>query len=189
MDIFQALTTVTESIKAWATNKLTNKVDKVEGKILSSNDYTDEDVKKLNSIGDLSALNTIEKNTLVGSINELKKNIPNMLSNLTDDSMHRTVTDTEKEAWNAKSDFSGSYNDLTNKPIADDFGVYVQGTEPVDAVDGDIWIDTASNISGENQVLPTVTESDNGKVLVVVDGQWKAIDLNLSADTDGILYM
>lgn len=38
------------------------------------------------------------------------------LANLTDDASHRTVTDIEKAAWNAKSDFSGNYNDLTNKP-------------------------------------------------------------------------
>lgn len=42
--------------------------------------------------------------------------IPDALSDLADDSAHRTVTDTEKATWNAKSNFSGSYNDLTNKP-------------------------------------------------------------------------
>lgn len=42
--------------------------------------------------------------------------IPSALSDLTADSTHRTVTDAEKTAWNAKSNFSGSYNDLTNKP-------------------------------------------------------------------------
>lgn len=35
---------------------------------------------------------------------------------ITEDATHRFVTDTEKSAWNAKSNFSGSYNDLTNKP-------------------------------------------------------------------------
>lgn len=43
--------------------------------------------------------------------------VPTKLSELTDDSTHRLTTDTEKKKWNAKSDFSGSYNDLTNKPI------------------------------------------------------------------------
>lgn len=42
--------------------------------------------------------------------------IPDALADLTSDSTHRTVTDAEKTAWNAKSNFSGSYNDLTNKP-------------------------------------------------------------------------
>lgn len=42
--------------------------------------------------------------------------IPTSLAGLTEDSTHRVVTDVEKSAWNAKSNFSGNYNDLTNKP-------------------------------------------------------------------------
>ena len=45
-----------------------------------------------------------------------KADIPTALSQLGEDTSHRVVTDTEKAAWNAKSDFSGSYHDLTNKP-------------------------------------------------------------------------
>ena len=41
---------------------------------------------------------------------------PTALSDLTEDTTHRVVTDAEKAAWNAKSNFSGSYNDLTDKP-------------------------------------------------------------------------
>lgn len=47
---------------------------------------------------------------------EITNLIPTHLSVLNDDSTHRTITDAERTAWNAKSDFSGSYNDLTNKP-------------------------------------------------------------------------
>jgi hypothetical protein len=42
--------------------------------------------------------------------------IPKALADLATDSTHRVVTDEEKTAWNAKSNFSGDYNDLTNKP-------------------------------------------------------------------------
>lgn len=42
--------------------------------------------------------------------------IPTALSDLTEDNTHRVVTDAEKAVWNAKSNFSGSYNDLTDKP-------------------------------------------------------------------------
>lgn len=42
--------------------------------------------------------------------------IPAKLSDMEGDDTHRTVTDTEKEKWNGKSDFSGSYNELTDKP-------------------------------------------------------------------------
>ena len=42
--------------------------------------------------------------------------IPKKLSDLEEDAEHRTVTDTEKQSWNNKSDFSGNYEDLTGKP-------------------------------------------------------------------------
>lgn len=42
--------------------------------------------------------------------------IPTALSQLSADTTHRVVTDTEKSTWNGKSNFSGSYNDLSNKP-------------------------------------------------------------------------
>ena len=35
---------------------------------------------------------------------------------ITEDSTHRFVTDTEKNVWSSKSDFSGKYKDLINKP-------------------------------------------------------------------------
>lgn len=40
--------------------------------------------------------------------------VPTKLSQLGEDTTHRTVSDTEKQKWN--NSFSGSYNDLTNKP-------------------------------------------------------------------------
>lgn len=66
-----------------------------------------------------------------------------VLADLTDDATHRTVTDTEKATWNSKSTFSGSYNDLTDKPTipsTSDFATvsYVDNklAGKVDAVDG-----------------------------------------------------
>ena len=46
--------------------------------------------------------------------------IPTDLADLQDDADHRTVTDAEKTEWSDKSDFSGSYNDLTDKPVIPD---------------------------------------------------------------------
>lgn len=42
--------------------------------------------------------------------------VPTKLSQLGDDTTHRTVSDTEKQKWNNKSDFNGSYTSLTDKP-------------------------------------------------------------------------
>lgn len=43
------------------------------------------------------------------------------LAELPTDASHRTVTDTEKTTWNAKSDFSGDYRDLTHQPDLSQF--------------------------------------------------------------------
>lgn len=51
----------------------------------------------------------------VGALPDTTK-IPKNLSDLKEDAEHRTVTDTEKQSWNNKSDFSGNYEDLQGKP-------------------------------------------------------------------------
>ena len=66
------------------------------------------------------------KSNFSGSYNDLsdKPTIPSAYVHpsshtatmITEDSTHRFVTDTEKSTWNAKSNFSGNYNDLKNKP-------------------------------------------------------------------------
>ena len=42
--------------------------------------------------------------------------VPTALADLTEDATHKFVSQAEKTTWNGKSDFSGSYNDLTDKP-------------------------------------------------------------------------
>lgn len=59
----------------------------------------------------LSAAQGVALKALIDAIT-----VPTALSELTDDTTHRVVTDVEKAVWNAKSNFTGSYNDLTDKP-------------------------------------------------------------------------
>lgn len=68
-----------EAAVAIVSEALENKVDKENGKSLSSNDYTDDDK-----------------------------------AHITDTVKH--ITASERASWNAKSDFSGDYEDLENKP-------------------------------------------------------------------------
>ena len=49
-------------------------------------------------------------------IDDLNNKIPNSLSDLEDDTNHRTVTDSEKAIWDSKSNFSGKYTDLSETP-------------------------------------------------------------------------
>ena len=40
---------------------------------------------------------------------------------------------------------------------------------------------------GEGSGLPEVTQADNGKVLMVVNGRWQVVSINLSVNEDGAL--
>ena len=90
------------------------------------------------------------------SYNDLndKPTIPANLSELQDDTGHRTVSDTEKATWSNKSDFSGNYNDLSEAP---DFktinGESIIGT-------GDIVIQGG----GGTQIQSDWDQSDSTKV-------------------------
>lgn len=78
-----------------------NKVDKVDGKTLSSNDYTNVDKAKVNAIPpNPKYTDTIPDLTPYAKKAELKEN----LSDFKEDAEHRTVSDTEKETWNNKVD-------------------------------------------------------------------------------------
>lgn len=56
------------------------------------------------------------KSEMEGLLNTVKKSIPTKLSQLTSDSTHRTVTDAEKTAWNAKQP-AGDY--VTNEALTE----------------------------------------------------------------------
>lgn len=161
---------------------INNKVDKVEGKGLSTNDFTNADKAKLNSalqsytetdptvpawakaekkptytaseVGAVPTTRTVNGKALSGNITLSATDvkalpdttiIPTTLAGLTEDSTHRVVTDAEKTAWNAKSNFSGNYNDLTNKPT-------------IPSVDG---LATTSYV--DNAVANIILTSEGGK--------------------------
>lgn len=99
---------------------LADKVDKVAGKQLSTEDFTSALKTKLDGIATGAEVNVqsdwSQSDSSADDFIKSKPSIPTALSDLTEDSTHRLVTDTEKSTWNGKSDFSGSYNDLTDKP-------------------------------------------------------------------------
>ena len=78
--------------------------------------------------------------------------IPSALADLTDDSTHRVVTDAEKATWNAKSNFSGSYNDLTDKPS-------------IPSIEG---LATVAYVDGQINAIDFPVDSVNGKTGAVV---------------------
>lgn len=159
-----------------------NKVDKVSGKGLSTNDFTNDYKAKVDSalqsynetdptvpawakaankptytaseVGAVPTTRTVNGKALSGNITlsaaDVKAlpdtiTIPTTLASLTEDATHRLVTDAEKTAWNAKSNFSGSYNDLTNKPS-------------IPSIDG-----LATTLYVDNAVANIILTSDSGK--------------------------
>lgn len=102
--------------------------------------------------------------------------IPSNLSDLTDDDTHRTVTDTEKATWNAKSTFSGSYNDLTNKPtipsiegLATKTYVDEQDNKKVDKVTGK-GLSTNDYTTAEKTKLSGIAEGAQVNTITGVKG-------------------
>lgn len=78
-------------------------------------------------------------------------------------------------------------SDVGHSHEMDDLGIYVQDTEPTDAVPGDIWVDTANDPAFIVPTLPEVTSADNGKILMVVNGKYQLVDINLSMDANGVV--
>lgn len=94
--------------KAWD-----GKVDKVTGKGLSTNDYTDKDKTTVNVDlpREIQALGT-----MLGQKAD-EKDIKTKLSEMIDDSTHRLVTDAEKSTWNgkaSKSDVKTKLSEMTS---------------------------------------------------------------------------
>ena len=127
----------------------------------------------------LSAAQGVALKALIDAIT-----IPTKLSQLTADSTHRTVTDTEKSTWNAKSDFSGNYSDLSGKPtiptvptkvsaFTNDAG-YITGYTESDPTVPD-WAKAASK--------PSYTASEVGAVPTsrTVNGKKLSSNISLSA--------
>ena len=150
-----------------------NKVDKVAGKGLSTNDYTTTEKNKLAGIAEGANKTVVDSTLSSTSTNPVQnKAIYNKLEELTD------MTPVSEQIATA-----------LNNATADDFGIYVQATEPSNAVAGDIWVDTASDPSYIPPTIPAITAADNGKVLMVVNGTLQLVNLNLSIDANGVVSM
>lgn len=153
-----------------------NKVDKVAGKGLSTNDYTTTEKNKLAGIAEGANKTVVDSALSDSSTNPVQNKVVNTaISNL-----KSLVGDTK---------VSEQIEDAIGEATADDFGIYVQATEPTGAVAGDIWIDTSKDPSFIAPTIPEVTAADNGKVLMVVNGTYQLVNLNLSIDANGVVYM
>ncbi len=156
---------------------LDGKVDKVTGKDLSTNDYTDTEKNKLAGIESGAEAN-VQSDWNATSGDAYIKNkptiptVPTNVSAFTNDAGYitgYTETDPTVPTW-AKASTKPSYT-------ASEVGA-LPDTTIIPTKTSDLTND--SNYITLNQVpteLPTVSASDNGKVLRVVSGAWSAVAL------------
>ena len=93
--------------------------------------------------------------------------IPTTLASLTEDATHRVVTDTEKAIWSAKSNFSGNYNDLSNKPTI----------PSITGLATETYVDNA--VANKEFILNSSTEGSTKRFRITVDdtGTLTAIEI------------
>lgn len=149
----------------------------VDNKIKDTKNYLDSEISKID-VPDVSKLATkaemsmkADRGEIPTMTSQLRNNsgfitkndiptIPTALSQLEDDSNHRLVTDEEKQNWDNKSDFSGDYNDLDNKPTIPDVSRLATREE----------VETALNTKQDKTAIVTATDS-------VIAGNRSVIDV------------
>ena len=144
--------------------------------------------------------------TFTGAVNaryngssEVSGRLPGALSDLSEDATHRVVTDAEKAKWNAKSNFSGSYNDLTDKPIIPDVpvqsvngktGAVILSAEDVGALPGSTVIPEALPNPNALNFTGAVTGSYDGSAPLSVNiPKAPTVPKNISAFNNDAGYL
>ena len=138
-----------------------NKLDIVEGKVLSTHDYTTNEKTKLSGIEAGAEVNVQsnwnESDSSSDAYIKNKPSIPTALSDLSDDSTHRVVTDTQISTWSGKQNAISSSNKLSADLINDSSAT----NKFVTASDITAW-NAKSNFSGsyndltDKPIVPTV---------------------------------
>ncbi|MCU6786423.1 phage upper tail fiber protein [Aedoeadaptatus acetigenes] len=181
-----------------------NKVDKVDGKALSTNDFTDAAKKKVDAIPpnpkytdtiqDLSGyvrkeegkvlsdcnFSGLEKQKLrqlpteneLGAVLEKKADkteLKTKLSEMTDDSTHRLVTDTEKTTWNNKLDSVSGEDVSRSKTKGYENATAWQSVSS--SRDVEDWIGDFDKRTRENKEAI----SNVAKIVVLTESEYKAL--------------
>lgn len=148
----------------------------IEGGSGGTSDYEElENKPSINNIGLIGNKSLSDLGIQAEGNYALRNEIPTNLSQLTDDTNHRLTTDSEKTTWNNKSDFSGDYDDLTNKPtiptvptnvsaFTNDVGYLTSETDPVfsSSVAHNI---TSSDVSNWNSKQAELVSGTNIKTI------------------------
>lgn len=128
-----------------------------------------------NVVGELSDLKTSNKTNIVNAINEVSK-IQNNGGFVVQSEPPKDVN----LLWVDVDDETSEYTNNTG---------FVAQSDPPDDINL-LWIDVDDETDRVDiRELPVVTSDDNGKILMVVDGEWKIVDIHLVVDADGVLHV
>ena len=102
--------------------------------------------------------------------------VPTALTDLSSDTNHQLVSQSEKNTWNGKSNFSGSYNDLTNKPtIPTNNNQLTNGAGYITSAGSCAYATSAGSATDSTKVAKA---GDTMTGNLKVDGEVKAVSLN-----------
>lgn len=107
---------------------------------------------------------------------DISDKLPKNLSDLKEDDTHRLVTDTEKAKWDAKSNFSGSYNDLTDKPTIPSLDGYATQE----------WVEGKNYLTEHQSLNDYATKTYVGEEIKKVDVSDQLKDYAKSVDVDAL---
>lgn len=135
------------------------------------------------TLDELSELITAIKNnkTTIGQLTSGKVNVTDIINDLTTNVSNKPLSAAQGVALKALIDaISKSEVGLENVDNVKQYSAVNPPPYPVTSVNNKTGKVTISE-------LPAVTTSDNGKVLMVVNGAWKVVDLNMTIDANGVV--
>ena len=154
-------------------NKADSAIQSVEG--LATENYVEEQISKIPTPDVSGQINTHDNSTTAHT--DIRDAIPKTLSQLTGDANHRTITDAEKEMWNAKA--TPEYVDTA---LADVVHIDETDNEKIEYVDNlkdelkeYINNELAEELAKRGQLKPEFANSieectDTSKLYVLPDG-------------------
>lgn len=178
-DILNELSTENYRCKGYVYNDLQENYHDYSGLVIYADTYGGADYTHrfilLNKLGGIKVfLVDTDADTInvIGGIGAVE--VQGDLASITyvDDQLLSIMNNLPKSDWTQTDENAIDY--IQNKPIIPD-GIYIQDSEPLNASNGDIWIDTSADATVING-LPEVTTDDDGKILKVMDGAWEVVE-------------
>lgn len=173
----QGLITLIAQIKAWVLAKLSTKVDKVAGKGLSTNDFTNSHLTKLNNSTSVSYSSSLDNGTHIGSI-----------------TIDGNTTDIYAPVGGGDGDSDSSVVVVDEQGYTNILGL--RRATDIDIVKDDDMITVLTTLEGEAFATSEIELDENGcPSKIIVDGFECSVDMsgfgtdNTSSSSDSPIYV